>query len=378
MLLPGDRGPVGAAGGRLFAMLGGISALGYAAAVLLVRSDYTPADFLRFFSIFFLLACVWGLTLWLAHKAEPARGVVLAGAVLFRLLLLPAGLSLETGRFQRHILYDESVWRTDASVLGFKLAAIAFDLAAVWLLMRLAGPGSRGTLALLAYAWNPLVVKEFAGAGRIDAILVCLLLATCAQKALPGGLPLGGAGVIHPAALLLAPPMFRRSGWRAMAGPLAAVFLAWPIGLRLPIPPWTFGSPADRLLPGSPEARLAVGALLVLAVAAWRLWRDDGSDAALHRYPVWVFGVLLLATPLFAPWRLTWLLPFAALELSWFWLALSGSMFLSYHAGLSFGEIRAVSALQFAMPLLLWIWVSRGQPAAQPVEFASGSGSRLP
>src|SRR5262249_30985051 len=62
-----------------------------------------------------------------------------------------------------------SNWIAPGSVLGWKVIVLAFDLAAIGLLARLAGPGASGSLALLAYAWNPLVVKEFAGSGHLDA-----------------------------------------------------------------------------------------------------------------------------------------------------------------------------------------------------------------
>jgi hypothetical protein len=372
---PSDRGPLGAAGGRLFALLGGASALGYVAAVLLVSSDYTPPDFLRFFSVFFLLACVWGVTLWLAHKVEPARGVVLAGAVLFRLLLVPAGWSPDTGRFLQRILYGEPAWMSFTNggawpyVLACKLAVVGGDLAAVWLLARLAGPGPRGAVALLAYAWNPFVIKEFAGSGHVDAFLVCFLLIACSRREAASGLPLAAAGFIHPAALAMAPPLFRRFGWMALFGPLGAAVFLWLIGYRLDDALGPFHPPLDQVLPGPGAAKLASGAAAVLAAMAWRLWRDDGSATSLHRYAIWVFGALLLATPLFAPWRIVWLLPFAALELSWFWLALSGSMFLAYHAGLSFRDIPALALLQFAMPLLVWLWLNRHLPHPPPAPY---------
>jgi hypothetical protein len=439
-----------AAGGWLFAALGGISALGYAGASLLVKSDNTPADFLRFFGIFFLLACAWGLALWLAHKVVPSRGVVLAGAVLFRLLLLPAGISLDTGEYQRQILYDDDVWRylweghcwssginpmrtaparldeyeleqsdpplakrlysdkrwggvfdnigyrdvaspypwlaqavfalahalAPASVLGFKLLILCFDLAAVWLLMRLAGESARGTVALLAYAWNPLVIKEFAGSAHIDAVLVCLVLAAVAWPGARAGLLLGCAVLVKPVALLLSPALVRRGGWKTLAGPLAAAGLLWaalPEGIRAYAAAWTFNPAIFRILPGGRTTGMAIGAMVVLIVLAWQFYRDDGSRFAFYRHAIWVFGAFLLMTPMFAPWYLTWLLPFAALQLSWFWLALSGSIFLSYHAYLSFSEIPALAALEFAMPLLLWIWVSRHQPglaAGPPAEDA--------
>ena len=108
--LSASESPRERSGRRLFAVLGGISGLGYAAAVLLVRSDNSTEDFLRFFGIFFGLACVWGLAMWLAGKVEPDRRVILAGAVLFRLMLLPAGMG-DDGKYQRLILYDDDVWR---------------------------------------------------------------------------------------------------------------------------------------------------------------------------------------------------------------------------------------------------------------------------
>jgi len=405
-----------------------------------VRSDNTTADFLRFFSIFFLLACVWGLALWLGHKVEPDRRLIVAGAVLFRLLLLPAGMSTDTWQYQRQLLYDDDVWRylweghawsagvnpmrtapadleeygleqrdpalgrrlygdkrwsdvydnigyrqvaspypwtaqavfraaewiAPASVPGFKLVILAFDLAAVWLLARLAGSGARGTLVFLAYAWNPLVIKEFAGSGHIDAVLVCLLLAALSVLGTGGGLLLGVAALVKPVVLLFTPAFYRRAGWKALAGPLAAAgLLAWslPAGMSDYAAGWTFNAAVFRLLPGDRWAGMGIGAAVVLAVMVWRYRRDDGSRAALYRQGIWVLGAFLLFTPMFAPWYLTWLLPLAALELSWFWLALSGSIFLSYHAYLNFAEIPALAVLEFAMPFLVWIWLSRGRGA---------------
>lgn len=411
-----------------------------------MRSDNTTTDFLRFFSIFFLLASAWGMALWLAHRAPPARGVVLAGAVLFRLLLLPAGYSFDDRQYQRQILYDDDIWRylweghawsagvnpmrtppaqldeyeleqrdpalqkrlfgdrrwsavydnigyrqvaspypwmahavfraadllAPASVLGFKLLILAFDLGAVWLLMRLAGSGPRASVALLAYAWNPLVIKEFAGSAHIDAVLVFLLLGAVTLLGLRGGLLAGAAALVKPIALVFAPAFLRRAGWKGALGFAAsAALLLWtrPDGLLVYAETWTFNPALFRLVPGGRTVGIAIGAAVVLAVAAWRFRKDDGSPSALNRQAIWVLGSFLLMTPMFAPWYLTWLLPFAALELSWFWLALSGSIFLSYHAYLSFNEIPALAVLQFAMPFLFWIWMSRsGRPAASQPE----------
>ena len=69
-----------------------------------------------------------------------------------------------------------------------------------------------------------------------------------------------------------------------------------------------------------------------------------------------MFGAFLLLTPMFAPWYLTWILPFAAIRRAWFWLALSGSIFLSYHAYLEFAESLPLVILEFAIPVGFWLY----------------------
>jgi len=64
---------------------------------------------------------------------------------------------------------------------------------------------------------------------------------------------------------------------------------------------------------------------------------------------------------MFAPWYLTWLMPVAALTMDTsrgaiFWLALSGSIFLSCHAYLNCTENWALLALEFALPVAVCIW----------------------
>jgi hypothetical protein len=412
--------------------------------VLLVRSDNSAADFLRFFSIFFVVSCVWGMALWLGFRVEPDRRTVIAAAVLFRVLLLPAGISLETGEYQRQLFYDDDVWRylweghawsagvnpmrtppseleeygleqrdpelfsrlynarvwsdvydnigyrevaspypyaaqavfrlagwlAPGSVLGFKLIIVAFDLAAIWLLAGLAGSGARGSLVLLAYAWNPLVIKEFAASAHIDAVLVCLLLAslTAARNA-RGGMWLGLAALVKPVALLFTPAMVRRAGWKALLGPAAATGLllsSRPQGMAAYAQTWTFNPALFRLLPGGRWTALAAAAVLLCALAVYWMRKDDGSREALYRQGVWLLGGFLLLTPMFAPWYLTWLLPLAALQLSWFWLALSGSIFISYHAYLDFADIPALAVVEFAIPFLVWVWLSRRDATHMP------------
>src|SRR5262249_23383812 len=119
--------------------------------------------------------------------------------------------------------------------------------------------------------------------------------------------------------------------------------------------------------PSERGGAMLISAAVVCAVMILSYRRDDGSSDALYTHGLWVTGAFLLMTPMFAPWYLTWLLPLAALRLSWFWLALSGTIFLSYHAYLEFSEIPALVLLEFAAPFLVWVWLRRGRPEAGDV-----------
>jgi hypothetical protein len=100
---------------------------------------------------------------------------------------------------------------------------------------------------------------------------------------------------------------------------------------------------------------IAAGVALA-GLALYRFLKDDGTAEALITQCIWMLGAFLLLTPMFAPWYLTWMIPFAAIRRAWFWLALSGSIFLSYHAYLEFAESLPLVILEFAIPLAFWLY----------------------
>ncbi len=387
-----------------------------------MRSDNSAGDLALLIALFLLLSILWGVSLW---KFDPPVKWVIGFALLFRAILLPAGLLTQHPRL---ILYDDDVWRylweghvwsaglnpmrtppaaleeyeierrdpalyarlypdkqwgeiydnigyrevaspypfgaqalfllahwiRPGSLLTLKLLVLCFDLGAMALLRRW------GNFALLAYAWNPLVIKEFAGSAHIDAALLFFLLAAVASAGRWGSLWLTAGAMVKPVALLLTPALFRREGWKALLGPAAAMALmasAPTAGLREYAARWTFNPALFRLLPGGREvAMLAAGAAMAAMVVYW-FRRDDGKAESLVAQCVWLFGTYLLLTPMFAPWYLTWILPFAAMRRAWFWLALSGSIFLSYHAYLRFAESLPLVVVEFAIPVIVWLWI---------------------
>lgn len=62
-------------------------------------------------------------------------------------------------------------------VLGMKFAIMLFDLATIPLILVLLRVTGRSPAWVIAYAWNPLVLKEFSGSGHLDSIAVFFFVA---------------------------------------------------------------------------------------------------------------------------------------------------------------------------------------------------------
>jgi len=274
-----------------------------------------------------------------------------------------------------HAVFRLSARLRPGSVATFKLLMIACDLGAIWALAIIARRIGQSTRAAAIYAWCPLPIKEFAGSGHVDALMIFLmLLALLAglrwRSGWLSGLLAGLGSLVKPTALAVAPGLLHRNGVAAAVGPaVAAGLLAAfpPDGLKVYARYWVFNPVLPRLLPD--ERWLEVGLTLAVAgaAAAWR-WRDSGdSDVAALRSPYWILGAFLLTTPMLAPWYLCWILPFAALFRGVFWLLLSISIFLSYHAHLAMEESFWLWTWQFLAPALGYLWLLREGSGRPPL-----------
>ena len=111
-----------------------------------------------------------------------------------------------------------AIGRIWSSVWGVKLAMLAFDLVAIGAGLMLLRTAGQDLALVLIYAWNPLVIWEFAGAGHIDAAATGLaglaLLAAAWRRPSWAGAALAGAVLckLLPAALF--PAIWRRWDWR--------------------------------------------------------------------------------------------------------------------------------------------------------------------
>ncbi len=156
--------------------------------------------------------------------------------------------------------------RSWPSLGGVKAAMLAFDLLAVGAALLLLRTARLPPERALIYAWNPLVLWEFAGGAHIDAAAVglsalAILAAVRARPALAGGaLGLAILCKLLPAALF--PALWRRWDLRTplACGAVMAVGYACYAGVGWRV----FG-----YLPGyASEERLADGGVVLLRLAA--------------------------------------------------------------------------------------------------------------
>lgn len=261
-------------------------------------------------------------------------------------------------------------WVAPGSVLAFKALVAAVDLLAAGLIAWALHLAGRAPGEALLYAWNPLVVKVFAGSGHVDALLVAalaaLLCAVLRQAHLTAGLMFALAVLTKPSPLVLLPLVARRIGARGLLLAAAVIAVAYaPFasaggglvnGLRAFAGGWEFNAGPFAL------ARLLLGPLVADADAAARLVCATGVAAvavglAVDRASaprefvarsVWGMGALLLLSPAVMPWYVTWLLPFAVVSGQHAWLALSGLSGLAFLVMVDGRERAAALVLEYA------------------------------
>jgi len=120
---------------------------------------------------------------------------------------------------------------TVPSIWTVKAAMLAFDLLTMGLLLRLLRVAGRPAVSVLIWAWNPLVIWEFAGAGHIDAAALAAsalaMLMVVRGHRVRGGIALGFAVLFKLLPAALFPALWRRWDWRVPVGAAVVILVGY-------------------------------------------------------------------------------------------------------------------------------------------------------
>lgn len=271
-----------------------------------------------------------------------------------------------------------SVFRLLASVSPDARAQKGFfslcDLAICALLLRLLRRRGLPVAWAAVYAWHPLVVVEFAGAGHLDSLMMLGLLAGFdlweSERQESAAVVWAAAALVKVVPIVVLP-------WLLMRRPrAAAVFATVVAGGLLPALPgmraslmnasqsgisafasgWLANPSLYSLLglawPSESGRRLLLAAALSAASIPWaRHCRDDAAC-----YLLGSIMAVLLVSPVVQPWYVLWVLPLALLTpciaaIAWSWTA--GFLYIVFDPRLK----------ELSLGLTLWQWLWLGEYA---------------
>lgn len=224
---------------------------------------------------------------------------------------------------------------------------VLFDLCIIYMLGKLAP-----ARMVLLYAWCPLVIKEFAFTAHPDVIGVSLLLAALVArksgKTALGCILIAVACCTKVFALAALPYFLFRQHFRYWIVVAATVFSMYlPFLLEQPhtdlailkhfARTWLFNAPVFYLLAElltDQVARYVSFSLFFLWYCYYFVrYQQTNRSTDMPRMD-WIFGLLLMLSPVLNAWYLVWVLPFAVIWPSvWAWTA-SVVIVLSYVIGL--------------------------------------------
>jgi alpha-1,6-mannosyltransferase len=292
-------------------------------------------------------------------------------------------------------LVFRATWRVWPGPIGFKLPFVLADLAVVGMLGFWVRETGQSIARLAIYAWNPLVIVEFAGSGHNDSLAVAAVVAAILiirRRPIVSTMALaaGAMAKFFPAALL--PLWIVRAGWpkRARgwiaAGAAGAVALACARPYRAAardfaatmhayyLPAWQNNNAslyaALRWVSGSHDFAVAAGRVVVAVLALWLAVRRAEPERAAFL----IVGAILLFAPNGYPWYFTWIVPLLCFYPSTAWLLLTVLLCLSYNVRIPYdilGQWRFSPAMQwmtyapfYALLIAQAIFPRRSEPGA--------------
>ena len=238
------------------------------------------------------------------------------------------------------------------TITAMKLPFILFDLLSIAVLMLILRERRDDSSRVIIYAWNPLIIVEFAGSGHLDSagifFLMLALYLFSRKKSRPSSLFLAFSFLVKFIPLLLLPFFLtRRKAINLCIFFITAVVLYLPFAdagsklfesLFAYSQHWVFNASLYEVMLwtglSSLTARVISAALLLLLITGLfyrHAQKTKGEqEESIYRVSYIALGGLLLLTPVLHPWYLCWIVPFLVIFPNTAWIYFTGSVFLSY------------------------------------------------
>lgn len=264
------------------------------------------------------------------------------------------------------------------SVAVLKGLLVLCDLLAVLFIVLTLRQLGQSVLVVILYAWNPLMVKVFAGSGHADAILVAALAATAffiargARRAAAVSIALAILAKLSPVILL--PFVLQRIGWRNLLL-IGAVLLCGYLpfldpgvnpfaGMQTFAREWQFNAGffaflqwlASGLTAHPAFVARVLSGLATLGVISWLVWRDDLRAESFARFAAAAMGALVLFSPTIMPWYLSWALPLAVIARQHLWFLFSAIVCIAFHIMIDETEATLALWLEHGLLFVLLSW----------------------
>ena len=255
-------------------------------------------------------------------------------------------------------LVFRAAWKFLPGPVAFKAPFAAADVLVLLVLAWMFRKEQDRNFRLAIYAWNPLVIVEFAGSGHNDVLallgIVCGLALVKKWPSLASvPIVLAAMAKVFPAVLL--PVWIRRASWPQKKAGWWAVGLATVAGLTVLAPYWnalgalranmtyyeatwknyhaSLYTVIDWLTGGKTKIPALVGVGVSWGLAFWLAWKKADPVRAAYL----LIGTILAFGPNGYSWYFTWIVPLLCFFPNPAWLMLTVLQFLSYNVLIGYG-----------------------------------------
>ncbi|HTQ97156.1 MAG TPA: glycosyltransferase 87 family protein [Candidatus Acidoferrum sp.] len=269
-------------------------------------------------------------------------------------------------------LLFRATWKIFPGPIAFKVPFAVADVLVLLLMAWMFRRAEDRNFRIAIYAWNPLVIVEFAGSGHNDVLALLGIvggLALMKKRPALASVPvaLGAMAKVFPAVLV--PVWIRRAGWpERKTGWWAAAFAGAAILLVL-APYWnalgmfranlgyyeatwknyhaSLYTVVDWLTGGTTKIPALLGVCASWGLAFWLAWKKAEPARAAYL----LIGTILAFGPNGYSWYFTWIVPLLCFFPNPAWLMLTVLQFLSYNVLIGYG----ILAIFKFDPLLQWL-----------------------